>query len=70
VNSKQDIVCTEEKFEDKHNHVPGYVRQRVILREVESHKERRLKKLRNIQKRIKNNSNSQESLCNQKEGER
>ena len=48
VNSKQDVRCSEHTFEDKHKHVPIYVRQRDILKEVESHKERRLKKLKKL----------------------
>ena len=61
VNSKQDIVCTDEPFEDRHKHVPGYVRQRDILKEVESHKERRLKKLKKLQQRM-SHANSKSSL--------
>ena len=62
VNSKQDVRCSKDAFEDKHKFMPTFVRQKDILKEVESHKERRLKKLRKLKQRLSSNANSKSSL--------
>ena len=62
LNNKQDVKCYEDTFEDKHKHIPGYVRHREILKEVESHKERRLKKLKKLQEKLGSNASSKTSL--------